>query len=630
MCCLKTPLSAVPKNSFDDLNADDFSPNDHLDLPAQPVTDSTISTSDVDQWYTEKITERYNPTWYDRQSNWQGHTYQDAVAFCYSNDKQVPCPYSVYCPKGPTGNLILNAKFEEAEAWAATGDRSNQFVMVGHEDTCNRVTASNPGGYGRNNADVDIMSHLMCCADTINEVSEDLGVAPTVNAVDEQSSSNSSPDTTQHSSSSMHALTELEHTVRSKYIPIWFGFKDGWSGGTYEAAVEFCSGVDPGHGDNFRLCPLMAYCPNGPDYEKPLFLHKDAFEMEQWAPTSFALNAWIQIGQISKDNPRTCSMYKENYKKAPEWGLDGSEPGLKQHILCCKGGKEGYDYMDDDESAISAPQEIAATQETESSAALLSSDQDTSSLTNNQSAQGSIQGMPENFGNYGSTHNGAGNSSPHGGTATHEAAIVVHLNPVWFDHSSGWNGGSHMDAETFCNTKGNNAPMTLCPYDAYCPNGPTFSALGGPNMDFATQEQYAPYHGDDDHWVLIGRFNNAKTTTCLDYMQLFGEIPSWTKDDSRKELKQHVLCCDTSETLQSSSVVGIQTSSTSSTTSSTDAPPKVESQFIEIDDTPGTWFGVSDGWEGGSRIDAIKFCYNKGEDADGIPMMLCPFEGKAD
>ena len=209
-------------------------------------------------------------------------------------------------------------------------------------------------------------------------------------------------------------------------------------------------------------------------------------------------------------------------------------------------------------------------------------------------------------------------------------SLRVHLNPVWFDHSSGWNGGSHMDAETFCNTKGNNAPMTLCPYDAYCPNGPTFSALGGPNMDFATQEQYAPYHGDDDHWVLIGRFNNAKTTTCLDYMQLFGEIPSWTKDDSRKELKQHVLCCDTSETLQSSSVVGIQTSSTSSTTSSTDAPPKVESQFIEIDDTPGTWFGVSDGWEGGSRIDAIKFCYNKGEDADGIPMMLCPFEGKAD
>ena len=41
-------------------------------------------------------------------------------------------------------------------------------------------------------------------------------------------------------------------------------------------------------------------------------------------------------------------------------------------------------------------------------------------------------------------HNGAGNSAPpHGGATTHEAALVIHLNPIWFDHELGWNGGSH-------------------------------------------------------------------------------------------------------------------------------------------------------------------------------------------
>lgn len=145
-------------------------------------------------------------------------------------------------------------------------------------------------------------------------------------------------------------------------------------------------------------------------------------------------------------------------------------------------------------------------------------------------------------------------------------------------------------------------------------------------MDFATQEQYAPYQGDNSHWVLIGRFNNAKTTTCLDYNQLFGEVPSWATDDSRKELKQHILCCASSQTLQSSSIVDIQTSSTSSTTTTTTK----SSAMIEstIDENPGTWYGVSDGWVGGSRIDAIKFCYNQGENANGIPLMLCPYEGE--
>jgi hypothetical protein len=259
MCCLKAPLSNDMSSDSENIASTDTTFTPKLDLPNPPVTDTDNSPLNVDKWYLEQITDKYDPRWYDRQSKWKGHTYQDAISFCYSINKQVPCPYSVYCPKGPTGNLIFDVHFNEVEAWAATGDRTNQYVMVGHEDVCNRVTSSNPAGYGRNNENVDIMSHLMCCNDVITEVADDLGVAPIAPAADNQVvvTVDSASSTTQNAGSSKHTLTELEHAVKNKYIPFWFGFKDGWSGGTYDTAVEFCKSIDPGLGDNFHLCPLM-------------------------------------------------------------------------------------------------------------------------------------------------------------------------------------------------------------------------------------------------------------------------------------------------------------------------------------------------------------------------------------
>ena len=118
-----------------------------------------------------------------------------------------------------------------------------------------------------------------------------------------------------------YTLTELEHAIKSRYLPFWFGFKDGWSGSTYDEAVKFCAFIDPGRGDNFHLCPLAAYCPNGPDNDKPLFLQKEAFEGEQWSPTSFAENSWIQVGKLRKDDLQTCTTYLEIYHQLPEWGL---------------------------------------------------------------------------------------------------------------------------------------------------------------------------------------------------------------------------------------------------------------------------------------------------------------------
>jgi hypothetical protein len=510
MCCLETPLS-------DDIDGGDggeaidttFSPN--LDLPDAPKENHGDNPQlNVDQWYLQEIIKKYNPRWFDRESTfqWKGQTYQDAVSFCYTSKKGVPCPYSVYCPKGPTGNVIFDMAFDEGEQWAATGDRNNQFVQVGKEDQCNRVTASSPAGYGRSNGDIDVMKHVMCCNDVVIEITTEGGeqssaekapLATDETAAESTATGNQSSGSTTSATPHHLTLTELEHAVKNHYIPFWFGFKDGWSGGTYDDAVDFCANLDPGRGDNFHLCPMKVYCPNGPDTDKPLFLQREAFEGEQWAPTTLAHNAWIQIGRIDPENPRTCTMYNENNQKDPDWGLDGSEPGLKQHIMCCKGGdSDGYDWQDDaafstagntayqstapesetakhetamqpDEYQPVVSTESDATNESETSAESAAAafefsiniDESTDSST--EEAQGSIQGMPSSVtsSGSGSTHAGAGNSSPHAGTTTQEEGVVVHLQPVWYDHSQGWNGGSHQDAEDFCESKGGDHPMTV-------------------------------------------------------------------------------------------------------------------------------------------------------------------------
>jgi hypothetical protein len=92
------------------------------------------------------------------------------------------------------------------------------------------------------------------------------------------------------------------------------------------------------HIDFFRLD-----CPNGHRSEKPLFLQKDAFEGEQWAPWSrynneepdFS-NSWIMVGTLNGNASSTCHKYQDlNNGNSPQWTLDDSHTGLKEHILCC-------------------------------------------------------------------------------------------------------------------------------------------------------------------------------------------------------------------------------------------------------------------------------------------------------
>jgi len=134
-----------------------------------------------------------------------------------------------------------------------------------------------------------------------------------------------------------------EQDVMDKLHPVWFGRKHGYHGTTHREAADFCKSVGDLH-----LCPREAYCPDGPGLSKPLFLQKEAFEGEQWAPVSNTLansfekgtdeeNSWVLVGEVNGLSWSTCMMYNQmNQQQDPKWGIDGSQPELKENILCCQ------------------------------------------------------------------------------------------------------------------------------------------------------------------------------------------------------------------------------------------------------------------------------------------------------
>jgi len=249
-------------------------------------------------------------------------------------------------------------------------------------------------------------------------------------------------------------------------------------------------------------------------------------------------------------------------------------------------------------------------------------------------------------------HTGAGNSSPHPGehhTDESIAALKRAFDPVWFDFVLGWNGGTHDEALEFCDS----LDRELCPYGAYCPQGPTYPALPGHGLSNSLGEksdQWAPIINANNEWVMIGTIDNNKSTQCMDYSMLNGgDSPSWGLDGSMRETKLHILCCDKSTFVSATELEQQQEqylgsnadeSEPQSTTFQTSEETIPEEQYLGSDsdsltnegtvpDTDsamqtGTWFNTGDGWNAGSNDDGIHFCALK--EKNSKPMVLCPYE----
>ena len=136
--------------------------------------------------------------------------------------------------------------------------------------------------------------------------------------------------------------------------------------------------------------------------------------------------------------------------------------------------------------------------------------------------------------------------------------------------------------------------------------------------------QWAPVATDGDlsgdSYVLVGKRNNNPPSTCHT-MKFFndGELPSYIVDGTKPELKEHVLCCKDPEYVSGLQETAVDQSvglSGSLSQQLDNGPSDLESS-IQKELNP-IWFGVDDGWTGGSHDDATLFCKEKSQN-------VCPY-----
>jgi hypothetical protein len=527
----------------------------YIDGLTQTIPSTSNSASIVDNHATMtemevEISDLHNPVWFSSDAGWAGTTYDDAKAYCESCaidgvETLHLCPLSAFCPNGPTNTkpLYLQMDAFQGVQWSPISDRFNSWVMVGKADDEDPLTCltymqmyNHSPEWGLDGSRPELKKHILCCqddtsadavigggGDALTDVDDDGidGSSSTEATLDDTVSTSDAGDTDEVTASAV-SLTASEAQIH-----MWFNGDFGWLGTTYDDAKAYCESITDG---TLHLCKLSAYCPNGSIDTKPLYLHLNAFEGSQWAPIGDSFNSWVMVGKLDEDDPMTCVTHMRMFGHNPSWGLDGSRPELKEHILCCQ----------DDTSTDAVNEDGGGAPTYSDGNAIDGSNYDTTADAVNEGAESLVYSD-------GNADSHEGSVMSNSGKYTLEASVMNIFHPAWFTAGQGgWDGGSHDDAVTFCEqfTGFNGKGMELCPYHAYCPQGPAKPVITGHNADFNEEgEQWAPVYGQSNHWVLIGKRGSNISTTCLSHVQLTGEEPSWGLDGSSREMKKYVLCC---------------------------------------------------------------------------------------
>ena len=136
--------------------------------------------------------------------------------------------------------------------------------------------------------------------------------------------------------------------------------------------------------------------------------------------------------------------------------------------------------------------------------------------------------------------------------------------------------------------------------DAYCPNGASGSIFYG--RDAFDGEQWAPVAATPNSsadWVLIGSIDGI--ATCTSYSDNYGTNAPWDQDGSSEDKKQHVLCCQKKNYVQSDS-----------------SGVAMTLDEVMTNELKPVWYDQSHGWNGASHNDAVLFCSANGN------RELCP------
>lgn len=231
-----------------------------------------------------------------------------------------------------------------------------------------------------------------------------------------------------------------------------------------------------------------------------------------------SISSTVQIGPS-----QTCELYSNIYSETPRWGLTGSEEHLTRNILCCLKGKDfqmpqstssnnDKAQIKDEEEALTSdlihrPPSLEDDEQGKiSNESSGSSSQSTTNEKTDMSPQ-STKHVVES--KHQSTNNQESQSIPIEVSQISQAdlqELLQFFEPLWFDRSYGWSGINISEAQNFCESKA--GKRSICPYVAYCPEGPSSKITGGHSsemkIEWAPMEEWNGFN-----WVGIGTDNSC-------------------------------------------------------------------------------------------------------------------------
>jgi hypothetical protein len=172
---------------------------------------SSSSSLSMQVAHVEAMEEQYSPEYYNRESDWNGHTYVDAVMFCEARNGII-CPYEAICPLGlETEPLWGFDKWDgiPGQTWVPISDTGGDFVQVSEDsDTCARYSTMHSGSPDWGDSGEQYTRNIACCKGSMLGDAEE---------------------------SFVYESTALQ------YHPIRYNRVTGYTGQTYQDAVSFCS-----------------------------------------------------------------------------------------------------------------------------------------------------------------------------------------------------------------------------------------------------------------------------------------------------------------------------------------------------------------------------------------------------
>lgn len=234
-CILWSHMHGMPPDWGLSGNGDEENTQNIMCCLAEALTEEDVSY--------EAVEDRYKPLSFNRSNGWTG-SYPEAVHFCgaIEGGSYGLCPYKVVCPLGPDREPLGGAIGDEPEAWLPVLDGINEWVQVGQSGSlCIAWSHKHPGqpdwsmtGQGSE----EFTQNINCCLVT--------------------------EETSRESDALLYEL------AMSKFRPHIYDRSHGWEGQTFEAALDFCDGIE-----GYELCPYGKF--------RGVLLHLSCFEKRAFA-----------------------------------------------------------------------------------------------------------------------------------------------------------------------------------------------------------------------------------------------------------------------------------------------------------------------------------------------------------